>query len=189
MKIADEYGILLVSPLGAHGAYGNFMHLPAKFDREADLARIMAELKPDRIKANDLSEQDVINVLEIVLAEYPVRRDAMFLMGHSMGGGGTWYLGAKYPEYWKALLPISGPFTMSKGYPWENLRGKPIFISEGLKAGASLESSRQLARFAKDEKNLDVTYKEYDGDHGGMFPMALDDCFRFMQSKCGINQK
>lgn len=181
VKIANQYGVLLVSPLGAHAAYGNYMHLPAKFNRVDDMNKILSELKPDRIAANNLSEQDVINVIELVLAEYPVDRKAMFLMGHSMGSGGTWYLGAKYPDYWRALVPISGPFTMKEGYPWERLKSKPIFMTEGLKAGASLESSRQLYQFAKDELKLNIQYKEVDGDHGGMFPMVLDDCFRFMR--------
>ena len=181
VKIANQYGVLLVSPLGAHAAYGNYMHLPAKFDRVDDMNKILAELQPERIAANNLSEQDVINVIELVLAEYPVDRKAMFLMGHSMGSGGTWYLGAKYPDYWRALVPISGPFTMKEGYPWERLKNKPIFMTEGLKAGASLESSRQLYQFAKDELKLNIQYKEVDGDHGGMFPMVLDDCFQFIR--------
>ena len=187
VKIANRYDVLLVSPLGAHAAYGNYMHLPAKFDRVDDMNKILAELQPDRIAANNLSEQDVINVIELILAEYPVDRKAMFLMGHSMGSGGTWYLGAKYPDYWRALVPISGPFTMKDGYPWERLKDKPIFMTEGLRADASLESSRQLYQFAKDELKLNIQYKEVDGDHGGMFPMVLDDCFQFIRNT--INDK
>ena len=182
VKIANRYGVLLVSPLGAHAAYGNYMVLPVKFDTQKELDLLISELKPERIAANNLSEQDVINVIELVLAEYPIDRKAMFLMGHSMGSGGTWYLGAKYPDYWRGLLPISGPFTMKKGYPWERLKSKPIFMTEGLRAGASLESSRQLYQFAKDELQFNIQYKEVDGDHGGMFPMVLDDCFQFIQN-------
>ena len=70
------------------------------------------------------SEQDVINVLEMVLNEYPVDRGSMFLMGHSMGSGGVWYLGAKYAEYWKAIAPMSGPFVEESTYPWDRIRKK-----------------------------------------------------------------
>ncbi len=183
VKMANKYGVLLVSPLGAHEAYGNYMHLPAKFDRVDDMNTILNGLKPERIAANNLSEQDVINVIEMVLAEYPIDRSKIFLMGHSMGSGGTWYLGAKYPDYWRGLIPISGPFTMKEGYPWHRLKDKPIFMTEGLKAGASLESSRQLYQYAKDEQHLHITYKEVDGDHGSMFPMVLNDCFQFVKSQ------
>ena len=48
----------------------------------------MAQVTEQSERANQLSEQDVINVLELVLAEYPIDRDAMFLAGHSMGSGG-----------------------------------------------------------------------------------------------------
>ena len=82
--------------------------------------------------------------LELVLNEYPVDRDAMFLAGHSMGGGGTWHLGAKDPVYWTALAPMSGSFLQESGYPWENLRRTPICISERTRAMASMNSSRQL---------------------------------------------
>ena len=183
VKVANKYGVLLVSPLGAHEAFGNYMMLPAKFDRIGDMNAILDNLTPERIAANNLSEQDVINVLEMVLAEYPVDRTKVFLMGHSMGSGGTWYLGAKYPDYWRALVPISGPFTMKEGYPWERLAGKPIFMTEGTKAEASVESSRELYKYAKEEKKLNIRYKEVDGDHGSMFPMVLEDCFHFIKGQ------
>ncbi|MBO4451026.1 MAG: hypothetical protein J5770_01255 [Bacteroidaceae bacterium] len=180
VKIANQYGVLLVSPLGAHEGFGNFLRLPATFGHDDEMRTIVDELTADRIAASKLSEQDVINVIELVLAEYPVNPSAMYLMGHSMGSGGTWYLGAKYPDYWYGLVPISGPFTMRYDYPWERLRTKPIFMSEGLRAGASLGGSRDLYKFAHEELHLNIIYKEVDGDHGSMFPMILNDCFKFM---------
>ena len=179
VKVANKYGVLLVSPLGADGAFGNFLRLPATFGHEEEMLEIMNDVA-GRIQENYRSEQDVVNVIELVLAEYPVNRSAMYVMGHSMGGGGTWYIGAKYPDYWHGLLPISGPFTMKRDYPWERLRRKTIFMTEGLQAGASLSGSRDLYNFAKNEINLDITYKEVQGDHGGMFPAVLEDCFKFM---------
>lgn len=51
-------------------------------------------------------------------------------------------------------------------------------MSEGTRAGASLQSSRQLRDFAK-EYGLNLQYKEVDGDHGQMVPMILPDVFQF----------
>jgi hypothetical protein len=48
-----------------------------------------------------------MNVLSIVQKEFSIDEDRIYLMGHSMGGAGTMYLGAKYPEIWAALAPIS----------------------------------------------------------------------------------
>ena len=51
------------------------------------------------VQTLERSEQDAINVLEMVPNEYPVDRSPMFRTGHSLGSGGTWYLAAKYAGY------------------------------------------------------------------------------------------
>ncbi|NLT03768.1 MAG: hypothetical protein GXY09_07900 [Bacteroidales bacterium] len=178
VKLADQYGFLLVSPLGYKGAYGNSLRLPAVYGRPDEAAKVLSERTAQRDSTNILSEKDVINVLELVLNEYPVDREQLFLTGHSMGSGGTWYLGAKYSQYWKALAPMSGPFLQASMYPWERIRKMPIFISEGTKAPASLEGSRQLAAWMK-SNGFNVEYKEVDADHGGMVPLILPDVFDF----------
>ena len=179
-RLADEHGFLLVSPLGAHGAYGNNILLPAEFGREKEAAAILSNLTPEKDAANALSEKDVINVLEIVLRHYPVRQDRMFLCGHSMGGGGTWTIGGKYASYWRAIAPMSGPFVLEQGYPWQNLKKIPVYITEGTQATASLQASRKLYAFLS-ERGFDVSYDEYDADHGGMVPVSLPDVFRFFE--------
>lgn len=179
VRLADEYGILLVSPLGAHSAYGNRLRLPAGFGKDKETQDMLANrISPEQMREQELSEKEVINVLEIVLRNYPVDRSRMFLFGHSMGSGGTWYIGGKYASYWRALAPMSGPFVTREGYPWERLKQMPLFVSEGLRAGASLQASRNLRDFAK-VYGLNLQYKEVDGDHPGMVPMILPDVFQF----------
>ena len=182
VKLADEYGMLLVSPLGCHGAYGTFLMLPGSFGRDEDNAAVLArERNPERTTAQYFSEKDVINVIELVLANFPVDRSRMFLTGHSMGSGGTWYIGAKYPDYWKALAPMSGPFVTEEGYPWSNLKRKPIFITEGSFGCATTDSSRELYDWMK-QRSFKVTYKEYDGDHGQMVILGLRDVYEFFKA-------
>ena len=179
VRLADEHGVLLVSPLGAHSSYGNRLLLPAGFGKDKETQEVLAQRNaPELMREQELSEKDVINVLEIVLKIYPVDRKRLFLCGHSMGSGGTWYIGGKYASYWRALAPMSGPFVTREGYPWERLKQMPIFMSEGLRAGASLQASRNLRDFAK-EYGLNLQYKEVDGDHGQMVPMILPDVFQF----------
>ncbi len=181
VKLADQYGFLLVSPLGYKGAYGNLLLLPAVFGQPEAAKKILSECTAQRDSANILSEIDVINVIELVLNEYPVDRKNMYLTGHSMGSGGTWYLGAKYSNYWKALAPMSGPFVQESTYPWERIRKMPIFISEGTKAPASLEGSRQMADWMK-KNGFNIEYKEVDTDHPGMVPLILPDVFEFFKN-------
>ncbi len=183
VKLADEHGYLLVSPLGCKGAYGNSLSLPAVFGQPEAGQQILAARTNVRDRANIQSEKDVINVLELVLNEYPVDRRSMFLIGHSMGSGGTWYLGAKYYGYWKALAPMSGPFVTEAGYPWKNIKKMPLFISEGTKATASLEGSRALRNWLK-KNEFNVEYKEVDADHPGMVPLILPDVFDFLDRCC-----
>ena len=182
VKLADEYGVLLVSPLGCHGAYGTFLKLPGSFGRDEENAAILND-KPtqERMTSQRFSEKDVINVIELVLANFPVDRSRMFLTGHSMGSGGTWYIGAKYPDYWKALAPMSGPFVTEEGYPWSNIKKKPIFITEGSFGCATTDSSRELYDWMK-QQGFKVSYKEYEGDHGQMVILGLRDVYEFFKA-------
>ena len=183
VKLADEYGMMLVSPLGGHGAYGTYLKLPGSFGLDKENEAILSESPTEERKAvQRISEKDVINVIELVLANFPVDRKNMFLMGHSMGSGGTWYIAGKYPDYWKAIAPLSGPFVTEDGYPWSNLKKKPIFITEGTIGCPTLEPSRHLYNYLK-ERGYDVSYKEYEGNHPDMVPMALPDIFEFFKAQ------
>ncbi len=120
VTLAEQHGYVLVSPLGYNGAYGNFLRLSADFSQPEGATKLLAMRTPEAEKNQELSEKDVINVLELVLNEYPIDRSKMFLTGHSMGSGGTWYIGGKYATYWAALAPMFGAFVLETGYPLEN---------------------------------------------------------------------
>lgn len=85
-RLAQEHGYILVAPTGynSSGWYG---------------AR--------RGRTSELSEKDVMNVLGIVRKELSINDERIYLMGHSMGGGGTWHIGMKYPDIWAALAPVA----------------------------------------------------------------------------------
>ena len=177
LKLAEQHGYLLVAPLGAEGAYGNFLRLSSPFGKPDEAAKLMAMVTTDSERTNELSERDVINVLELVLAEYPVDRDALFLFGHSMGSGGTWYIGGKYASYWRGLAPMSGPFVQEIGYPWDGLQQTFLFVTEGTQA-PSLDGSRVLRDWLK-TNGFKSEYEEVNADHGGMIPLVLPDVFDF----------
>lgn len=177
IKLANESGYILVSPLGDKGAYGNYLRLSSPFGNTKAAADLMAQVTPASEQTNQLSEKDVINVLELVLHEYPIDSSAVFLTGHSMGSGGTWYIGGKYRSYWKGLAPMSGPFVQETGYPWDSLHTMNFFVTEGTQA-PSLDGSRTLRTWMT-SKNFKLTYKEVNADHGGMVPLVLPDVFDF----------
>ncbi len=177
LTLAQQHGFLLVSAMGDEGAYGNFLRLSAPFGNEGVAADLMDQVTDESERTNELSEQDVINVLELVLAEYPIDRTSMFLTGHSMGSGGTWYIGGKYASYWRGLAPMSGPFVQETGYPWEDVRSLSILVTEGTQT-PSLDASRLLANWLE-QNGFDAEYQEVDADHGAMVPLVLPAVFDF----------
>jgi len=177
-QLAEQYGYIVVSPLGFTplGAYGNPLRLPAVFGESKTAAAQRAAVTPQRQRELDLSELEVITVLEIVTEEYGADRSRTFLAGHSMGSGGVWHLAARYPERWRAIAPMSGPFVDEQTYPFDRLRPLPIFVTEGTGAAPSLAGSRALAAFMR-AGGFDFQYLEVDGDHGSMVPMVWPAIF------------
>jgi poly(3-hydroxybutyrate) depolymerase len=180
MKLAEQHGFIVVSPIGftALGAYGNPLRLPAVFGQTAAAASQRAAVTAARQRELDLSELEVITALEIVTEEYGADRSRTFLAGHSMGSGGVWHLAARYPERWRAVAPMSGPFVDAATYPFDRIKRLPIFMTEGTGATPSLEGSRALARYLR-EGGFAFDYLEVDGDHGGMVPMVWPRIFEF----------
>jgi poly(3-hydroxybutyrate) depolymerase len=177
-QLAEKHGYIVVSPLGFTplGAYGNPLRLPAVFGESQAAAVQRAAVTPQRQRELDLSELDVITVLEIVTEEYGADRSRTFLAGHSMGSGGVWHLAARYPERWRAVAPMSGPFIDKETYPFDRIRDLPILVTEGTGAEPSLVGSRALAAFMRD---FDFEYLEVDGNHGSMVPMVWPAIFDY----------
>ena len=179
-KLAEEHGYIVVSPLGFAplGAYGNPLRLPAVFGESATAAAQRAAVTPERRRELALSELEVITVLELVTETYGADRARTFLAGHSMGSGGVWHLAARYPERWRAVAPMSGPFIDKETYPFDRIAALPIFVTEGTGATPSLAGSRALAEFMR-AGDFDFDYLEVDGDHGSMVPMVWPAIFEF----------
>jgi len=182
-KLAERHGYIVVSPLGFRPlwAYGNPLRLPAVFGETKAAAAQRAGVTPERRRELALSELDVMTVLEIVTEEYGADRSRTFLAGHSMGSGGAWHLAARYPERWRAVAPMSGPFIDAVTYPFDSIRDLPIFVTEGTGAEPSLEGSRALARFMRNGDFV-FDYLEVDGNHGSMVPMVWPRVFEFFDA-------
>ena len=182
-SLAEQHGYVLISPLGYSpmGAYGTCLRLPAVFGQAEAAAQQRTTQCVENAKSLEQSEQDVINVIQMALNEYPIDRASMFLMGHSMGSGGAWYLGAKYASYWAAIAPMSGPFVEQSTYPWDRIRKIPIFMTEGTGATPSLAGSRAMQEWMK-ANSFKLEYMEVDANHGGMVPLVLPAVFDFFDS-------
>jgi poly(3-hydroxybutyrate) depolymerase len=114
--LAEQHGYILATPLGYRidGSYGWGLG--------------MAPADPNVRRTQDLSEQDVIQVLQRVRQLYKIDDSRIYLMGHSMGAIGTWKLAPKFPDIWAALAPIAGngaPDTL------ERIRHIPEIVVHG----------------------------------------------------------
>ena len=56
----------------------------------------------------DWGRIDAMEVYDIALKTLNINRDRIYLTGHSMGGHGTWQLGALYPDKFAAIGPSAG---------------------------------------------------------------------------------
>jgi poly(3-hydroxybutyrate) depolymerase len=186
MQLAEQHGYIVVSPLGHTplGAYGNPLRLPAVFGQDDVAAEQVSAITDERRRTLALSELEVVTALELITEMYGADRQRTFLAGHSMGSGGVWHLAARYPERWRAIAPMSGPFVNRTSYPFERIKPLPIFMTEGLGATPSLEGSRAMAAYLR-EQSFNFEYLEVDGDHGGMVPQVWPAIFDYFNSHKG----
>jgi pimeloyl-ACP methyl ester carboxylesterase len=173
---AEKHGFIVVTPLGHRpsGGWGRSGG-PGPAGPAGPAA---ATPDPARARASELSEKDAFNVIDLVSKEYGTDPSRTYLMGNSMGGGGTWYLGAKYPEKWAAIAPCAAT-TVGEGFPYERLKGMPLLYTVGEKD--NVERSREMVRWAK-ERGFEIPIDEIkDGTHDMSIWINLPTIFNFFE--------
>jgi predicted esterase len=68
--------------------------------------------RPRGFNWEDWGRLDALEVLDIAKKEFKPNPQHIYLTGHSMGGHGTWFLGATYPDKWAAIAPCAGYPTL-----------------------------------------------------------------------------
>jgi predicted esterase len=137
------------------------------------------ETDPDKVA--ELSEKDAMNVLEMARKEFNVDDSRIYLMGHSLGGGGALHMGEKYASIWAG---VAGLAPAAFGFQWsadQKLKNVPLLIIVGDK-DRLVAGSQQLADQLKD-LDFRVEYKSLPGlDHGGIIGGAMPDVFKFFNA-------
>jgi predicted peptidase len=68
--------------------------------------------RPRGFNWEDMGRLDALEVLAIAKEKFKPDPQRIYLTGHSMGGHGTWFLGATYPGNWAGIGPCSGYPTL-----------------------------------------------------------------------------
>ena len=154
--LAEKHGYIVAAPMGYNsgGWYGN----KPPFG------------KPNPENLYDLSEKDVLNVLEIVRKEFTVDPDRTYLMGHSMGGGGTFHLAIKHPDLWAALAPIA-PAIFHPVADLEKIKHVPVILVQGDKD--NLVKVERVRPWAEKMKDLKMSYEYVEIAGGGHVDVAM----------------
>lgn len=156
--LAEKYGYILAAPMGynTRGWYG-----------ATPLVRGQG-VEPNNL--SELSEKDVMNVLEMVRKDYNVDPDRIYLLGHSMGGGGTWHLAAKHPELWAAIAPIA-PATIRPPKDAEKFKQVPVILVQGAKD--ILVNVARVRPWAEEMKKLGMDYEYIEDPEGNHINVAF----------------
>jgi predicted peptidase len=180
-SMLEEHGFIFVAPLGhaIDGWFGAPLSVPGDAPRSGGGPTPTPDRTPEEeINYRALSEQDVLNVLDQVRQEYHIDPERTYLMGHSMGGFGTWWLGQKYAETWAAIAPLSGVLP-GLDYQLPRLQNVAVHVSiGGAENPAWVEASRRQVDAMK-TMGIETDYFEPEGEsHGSMIaptvPRALD---------------
>jgi predicted peptidase len=159
---AEKYGMIVVAPFGYNegGWYGS---MGPGNDFGSEMLNRYTKGAPSNL--GELSEKDVLNVLEIIRNEFNIDDQRIYLSGHSMGGGGTLYLGMKHAGKWAALAAMA-PAIYTDPAQIETIKSTPIIIVQGDKD--NLVPVAGTRRWIGKMKELDMSYKYIeiaDGDH------------------------
>jgi predicted peptidase len=189
LDLAEEGGYILVGPMGYNqrGWYG----VPQGTRRPPPAANPNANAAPPprRIPCGDgedppnlreLSEQDVLNVLELMRKEFDVDDRRTYLMGHSMGGAGTFHLGVKYPDKWAALAAIAPAAFGLEPESIATIPAMPVMVVHGdMDTAVPVSLSRTWVDVMK-QRGMTHEYLEIaDGDHGNVIGIGMPDIFAF----------
>jgi predicted peptidase len=173
IDLAEEGGYILAAPMGysTGGWYGS----PVMAGRG----------QPESPPANlaELSERDVLNVLAMLREEFKIDDDRTYLMGHSMGGAGAFFLGSKHADEWAALAPIAPAAMLMNDNHGEILQGikdsgVPIHLVVGTED--RLMDTARLWAGTIEELDIEHEYIEIEGaDHGSVIEEGMADIFAF----------
>jgi len=185
IDLAEEGGYILAAPMGYNttGWYGSPVISMGGRGRGGPPAA------PPPENLDELSEKDVMNVLAMMREEFNVDEDRIYLTGHSMGGAGTYFLGAEHADIWAAIAPVA-PAAMRMTEDRAELLQKiaeadvPVMVVHGADDEVvNVSISRDQWVPTLEELGIVHEYVEQPGiTHGPVITSSQADIFRFFEA-------
>jgi predicted esterase len=124
------------------------------------------------------AERDVLDVLKETRRQFNIDENRIYLMGHSMGGYGTWSVTVNNPDLFAAIAPISGGGMPQVVAGLKKIAHVPWLVTHGDKdPTVSVEESRRMVKAGKD-LGIEIKYNEVPGgDHGNIVVPAFKEIF------------
>jgi poly(3-hydroxybutyrate) depolymerase len=189
IDLAEQGGYVLVGPMGYNeqGWYGSPVIVmnggPGKGKGQGG-AKGGPPPTPEPPNLAELSEKDVMNVLELMRKEFTIDEKRTYLMGHSMGGAGALYLGPKYADQWAAVASMAPAAFLMNPDSLAPVKDKmPLLLAHGdADTVVSIDVGRRWAKTATDLKMKDFKYMELPGaDHGTVITQSMPAIFAFFK--------
>jgi len=128
----------------------------------------------------ELSEKDTLEVLELIRKEYKIDDKRTYLMGHSMGGAGTYYLAVKYPEKWAAIAVLAPAAFSLDPNSLSKIPKMPVMVVHGdMDTAVPVSLSRTWVETMKSLKMPHEYIEVPGGDHGSVITSHQREVFAF----------
>jgi predicted esterase len=129
------------------------------------------------------AQKDVFDSLDHMQQLYNIDPDRIYLMGHSMGGYGTWSTAIVKPELFAALAPFSGGGMPQVYLGLKKIAHIPWFVVHGDKdPTVNVEESRKLVKAGQD-LGIKIIYKEIPGgDHTNIVIPQFKEMYDFFDA-------
>ena len=177
---ARQRGYIVISPLGYRGYAQPYYGSPYPVDRPAGPSEPAAGWTEEE---DQRSEQDVVNVLHLVAAEYNADTTRVFVHGQNPSGSSAFHFAAKYPDAIRGIVASAGPIV-TDNYPFNNLVDKvAVMMIHGTADTANTAQASQRVVRELQENGVEAQYHDVpDGEHLTAYLTFASEVFDFLDA-------
>lgn len=175
---ARARGYIVISPLGYRGYAQPYYGSPYPVDRPAGPSVPAAGWTAEE---DQRAEQDVLNVLATVAAEYNADTARIFVHGQNPSGSSAFHFAAKYPDLVSAIVISAGPIVTTN-YPFDNLKGKvAVLMLHGDKDTQNTAEASQRVTRELQEHGIEADFQLVPGgEHLNAYLVHAAEVFNFL---------